>query len=83
MMIICGLSVSIRYIHASDDGLSWWLVLFLLLLAFTGFIIIIILAWMGPLTYIFYEHMVYEYSFLVDLDILSSLMQSVFSFEHL
>ena len=55
MMIIYGLSMSIRHIHASDNELSWWLVLLLWLSAFTGFIIIIIiiiiLAWMGPQRY--------------------------------
>ena len=78
VMIICGLLVSIRHIHVSNGGLLWWLVLVSWLSAFASFIIIII-----ALTYIFYGHMVYEYSFLVDLDILSSLIQSVFSFGHL
>ena len=83
MMIICGLSVSIRYIHALDDVLLWWLMLLLWLSTFIGFIIIIILTWMGPLLYFFYGHMVYGYSFLVDLDSLSPLVHSVFSFRHL
>ena len=83
MMIICGLSMSVRHIHASDDGLSWWLVLLLWLSTFTGFIIIIILPWMEPLMYIFYGHMVYKYSFLVVFKILSPLMHSIFSFGHL
>ena len=38
---------------------------------------------MGPLTYLCDGHMVYGYSFLVDLDILSPLVQVVFSFEQL
>ena len=35
---------------------------------------------MGPLMYLCDGHMVYEYSFLVDLDISSPLVQLVFSF---
>ena len=81
MMIIYGLQMSIRHIHASDGGLLWWLVLFLWLSTFTGFIIFIVLTWMGPLMYLYDGHVVYEYSFLVDLDILSPLVQLVFSFE--
>ena len=42
-----------------------------------------VLTWMGPLMYLYYEPIVYEYSFLVDLDILSLLVQLVFSFEQL
>ena len=38
---------------------------------------------MGPLMYLCDGHMVYEYSFLVDLDILSPLVQLVFSFGQL
>ena len=83
MMIICGLSVSIRHIHALVCGLLWWLVLVSWLSTFEGFIIIIVLTWMGPLTYIFYGHMVYWYSFLMDLDIISSLIQPVFGFGNL
>ena len=37
----------------------------------------------SPLTYLCDGHMVYEYSFLVDLDILSPLVQLVFSFRQL
>ena len=62
MMIIYGLSVYIRHIHASDDDLSWCLVLFLSLSTFTGFIIIMVLTWMGPLMYLRDGHIVYEYS---------------------
>ena len=80
MMIIYGLLVSNRHIHASDDDLSWWLVLFLWLSSFTTFIIIIVLTLMGPLMYLYDGHIVYEYSFLVDLSILSPLVQLVFSF---
>ena len=82
MMIIYGLQVSIRHIHASND-LLLWLVLFLRLSAFTGFIIIMVLTWMGPLMYLCDGHIVSEYSFLVDLDILSPLVYLVFSFEQL
>ena len=42
-----------------------------------------VLTWMGPLMYLGDGHMVYEYSFLVELDILSPLVQLVFSFEQL
>ena len=38
---------------------------------------------MGPLMYLCDGHMVNEYSFLVDLDILSPLVQLVFSFRQL
>ena len=38
---------------------------------------------MGPLMYLCDRHMVYEYSFLVDLDILSPLVRLVFSFGQL
>ena len=79
MMIIYGLQVSIRHIHASND-LLLWLVLFLRLSAFTGFIIIMVLTWMGFLMYLCDGHIVYEYSSLVDLDILSPLVQLLFSF---
>ena len=80
LMIIYGLHVSIRHIHASDGDLLWWLVLFLWLSTFTGFIISIVLTWMGPLMYFCDGLMGYEYSFLVDLDILNPLVQLVFSF---
>ena len=40
----------------------------------------IVLTWMGPLMYFCDGLMGYEYSFLVDLDILSPLMPLVFSF---
>ena len=82
-MIICGLLVPIRHIHASDDGYWWWLMLFSWSSTFKGFIIIFILTWMGPLTYIVYGHMVYGYSFLVELDILIPLVNSVFQFHAL
>ena len=39
-----------------------------------------VLTWMGPLMYLCDGHIVYEYSFLVDLNILSPLMQLIFSF---
>ena len=56
----------------------------LMIISIIGFIIIIIiLTWMGPLTYILDGEMVYGYSFLVDLDIPSPLMHSVFSFRNL
>ena len=42
-----------------------------------------VLTWMGPLMYLYDEHIVYEYSFLVDLDFLSPLMQLVFNFRKL
>ena len=42
-----------------------------------------VLTWMGPLMYLYDGHIVYEYSFLVDLDILSPLVQLVFSFRQL
>ena len=83
MIIIYGISVSIIHILSSNDDLSWRLMLLLWLSTFIGFIIIIILTWMGPLMYIYDGHMVYEYSFLVDLDILSPLMHSVFSVKNL
>ena len=83
MMIIYGLQVSIRYIHASNGDLLWWLVLFLWLSAFTGFIIIMVLTWMGPLMYLCDGHIRCEYSFLVHLDILCPLLQLVFSFGQL
>ena len=38
---------------------------------------------MDPLTYLFYGHMVYEHSILVDLDIMSPLVQLVFCFMQL
>ena len=80
LMIIYGLQVSIRHIHASDGDLLWWLVLFLWLSTFTGFIIFIVPTWIGPLLYFCDGLMGYEYSFLVDLAILSPLVQLVFSF---
>ena len=81
MMIIYGLQVFTRHIHDSDGDLLWWIVLFLWLSAFTGFIIIIVvLTLMGPLMYLCDGQMVYEYSFLVDLDISSPLVKLVFSF---
>ena len=51
MLIIYGLSVSIRCIHALDGDLLLCLAIFLWLLVFKGLviIIIIILAWMGLL----------------------------------
>ena len=54
-----------------------------MIISINGFIIIIIimvLTWMEPLMYLYDGHIVYEYSFLVDLDILSPLVQLVFSF---
>ena len=57
--------------------------LFLCLSAFTGFIIFIVLTWMGPLMYLYDGHVVYEYSFLVDLYIMNSLVQVVSSFGQL
>ena len=42
-----------------------------------------VLTWMGPLMYLCDGHIVYEYSFLVNLDILSPLVQLVFSFGQL
>ena len=83
MMITHGLSMSIRHIHALDDDLLWCPVLFLWLSAFTGFIIIMVLTWMGPLMYLCDGHIVYKYSFLVNLDILSPLVQLGFSIGHL
>ena len=80
MIIIYGLQVSIRHIHAPDGDLLWWLVLFLWLSTFIGFIIFIVLTWIRTLMYFCDELMGYEYSFLVDLDILSPLVQLVFSF---
>ena len=38
---------------------------------------------MWPLTYLYDGHMVYGYSFLVDLDILNPLVRSIFSFGQL
>ena len=51
-----------------------------MIIGFIGFIIFIVLTWMGPLMYFCDGLMGYEYSFLVDLDILSPLVQLVFSF---
>ena len=42
-----------------------------------------VLTWMGAVMYLCDGHVVYEYSFLVDLDILSPLVQPVFSFGQL
>ena len=74
MMIIYGMQVFIRHIHALDGDFLWRLVLFLWLSTFTGFIIITVPTWIGPLMYFCDGLTVYEYSFLVDLDILSPLV---------
>ena len=71
-------------VHFTYSYFIWWFVMMaciiFMIINITGFIIIIVRTLMEPLMYLCDGHMVYEYSFLVDLDILSPLVQLVFSF---